>query len=216
MYYVYIPLLVLVFLVSCRLLFGKGRIQSVVNAKCNFPLSSGVWTAAFAWQSALFALATIRPLDELLYASRPYHRSPLQGTHGDRVAGDNTRSRHNLRHFSYCATSLCAPATQQHGAVACTLRQVRRSIRSPPCGSCSVFEVTHSVYKYAPNKFSFRAQSKNFVILSEVEGSRGNGTTNFFCARATIINYSLLIINFYAVAARVPSSKLHIPCISAP
>ena len=35
----------------------------------------------------------------------PYHRSPLQGTHGDRVAGDNTRSRHNLRHFSYCATS---------------------------------------------------------------------------------------------------------------
>ena len=84
----------------------------------------------------------------------PYHRSPLQGTHGDRVAGDNTRSRHNLRHFSYCATSLCAPATQQQGAVACTLRQVRRSIRSPPCGSKSVFEVTHSVYKYAPNMLS--------------------------------------------------------------
>ena len=104
----------------------------VVNSKCNFPLSSGVWTAAFAWQSALFALATIRPLDESLYASRPYHRSPLQGTHGDRVAGDNTRSRHNLRQFSHCATSLCAPATQQHGAVACTLRQVRRSMRSPP------------------------------------------------------------------------------------
>ncbi len=109
-----------------------------ITQKCNFPLFSGVWTAAFAWQSALFALATIRPLDELLYASRPYHRSPLQGTHGDRVAGDNStrltqsvtiaipslrslRSRHNQRHFSYCATSLCAPATQQHGAVACTL-----------------------------------------------------------------------------------------------
>ena len=60
---------------------------------------------------------------------------PCKGTHGDRVAGDNTRSRHNLRQFSHCATSLCAPATQQHGAVACTLRQVRRSIRSPPCGS---------------------------------------------------------------------------------
>lgn len=29
MYYVYIPLLVLVFLGSCRLLFGKGRIQFV-------------------------------------------------------------------------------------------------------------------------------------------------------------------------------------------
>ena len=35
----------------------------------------------------------------------PYHRSPFQGTHGDRVAGDNTRSRHNLRHFPYYATS---------------------------------------------------------------------------------------------------------------
>ena len=66
-----------------------------ITQKCNFPLSSGVWTAAFAWQSALFALATIRPLDELLYASRPYRRSPLQGTHGDRAAEDNTRSRHN-------------------------------------------------------------------------------------------------------------------------
>lgn len=29
MYYVYIPLLVLVFLGSCRLLFGKGRVQFV-------------------------------------------------------------------------------------------------------------------------------------------------------------------------------------------
>ena len=120
-----------------------------ITQKCNFPLFSGVWTAAFAWQSALFALATIRPRDEVLYASRPYHRSPLQGTHGDRAAGDNStrltqsvtiaipslrslRSRHNQRHFSYCATSLCAPATQQHGAVACTFRQVRRSICSPP------------------------------------------------------------------------------------
>ena len=26
---------------------------------------------------------------------------------------------------------------------------------SPPCGSCSVFEVAHTVYKYALNKCSF-------------------------------------------------------------
>ena len=37
----------------------------------------------------------------------------------------------------------------------------------------------------------------------------------FFCARAAIIHYSLLIINSLAVAARVPSLKLHIPFISA-
>ena len=28
-----------------------------------------------------------------------------------------------------------------------------------------VFEAAHTVYKYAPNKFSFWAQIKNFVIL---------------------------------------------------
>ena len=28
-------------------------------------------------------------------------------------------------------------------------------IFSPPCGSCSVFEVAHTVYKYALNKCSF-------------------------------------------------------------
>ena len=62
-------------------------------------------------------------------------------------------------------------------------------------GSCSVFEITHSVYKYATNRFSFRARPTKPVILSVVEGSRGNETTDF-CARTIIINYSLLIIHF--------------------
>ena len=31
---------------------------------------------------------------------------------------------------------------------------------------CHVFEVAQSVYKYALNRLSFRAQPKNFVILS--------------------------------------------------
>ena len=30
---------------------------------------------------------------------------PCKETHGDRVAGDNTRSRHNYRHSPYYATS---------------------------------------------------------------------------------------------------------------
>ena len=60
---------------------------------------------------------------------------------------------------------------------------------------CHVFKVPHYVYKYAPNRLSFRAQSKNFVIQSASEESRGNETTNFFCARAAIIHYSLLIIH---------------------
>ena len=100
----------------------------------------------------------------------PYHRSPLQGnprwprSGGQLDAIDfvtiaipslrSLRSRHNLRHFSYYATSLCAPAPQQHGAVACTLRQVLRSIRSPPCGSNSVFEIAHTVYKCPLNEWT--------------------------------------------------------------
>ena len=43
--------------------------------------------------------------------------------------------------------------------------------------------------------FRFGRDRKNFVILSEVEESRENEMTNFFCARTTIINYSLFIIN---------------------
>ena len=30
--------------------------------------------------------------------------------------------------------------------------QARRSLFSPPCGSCSVCEITHSVYKYTSNE----------------------------------------------------------------
>ena len=114
-------------------MFGLRRLRG--NPPCSLWLQSVHWTNCFTRRARITV-------------------PPCKGTHGDRVAGDNTRSRHNQRHFSHCATSLCAPAPQQHGAVACTLRQVRRSIRSPPCGSKSVFEVTHSVYKYAPNRLS--------------------------------------------------------------
>ena len=53
------------------------------------------------------------------------------------------------------------------------VRRVRRSLRSSPCDSNSVFEVAHSVYKNTQTNFSFR------------------------CGQSppTIINYSLLIIN---------------------
>ena len=61
-------------------------------------------------QSASFALATTHSLDVLLNASRPYHRSPsacLEGTHGDRVAGDNA----NAIDFVTIASSLCATSS---------------------------------------------------------------------------------------------------------
>ena len=43
--------------------------------KIKLPLSSGVWTLAFARQSASFALATTHSQDVLFNASRPYRRS---------------------------------------------------------------------------------------------------------------------------------------------
>ena len=97
--------------------FGLRRLRG--NPPCSLWLQSVHWTNCFTRRAHIAV-------------------PPCKGTHGDRAAGDNStrltqsvtiaipslrslRSRHNQRHFSYCATSLCAPATQQHGAVACTL-----------------------------------------------------------------------------------------------
>ena len=105
-------------------------------------------------QSASFALDTTHSLDVLLNASRPYHRSPsacLEGTHGDCVAGDNTQHSHRLLSFSSYATRSRTKRIQTR-PLTCTIRQARRSLSRRRCGSRSVFEVAHTVYKYALNK----------------------------------------------------------------
>ena len=60
-------------------------------------------------------------------------------------------------------------------------------IFSPPCGSCSVFEVAHSVYKYALNKCSFGcgcpARNCNEVAISLAQSANitvaiGNNITH--------------------------------------
>ena len=135
-------------------MFGLRRLRG--NPPCSLWLQSVHWTNCFTRRAHITV-------------------PPCKGTHGDRVAGDNTRSRHNQRHFSYYVTSLCAPAPQQHGAVACTLVKSDARYGRRHCGSNSVFEVTHSVNKYATNRFSFRAHPKNFVIAS----LRGNDRENY-------------------------------------
>ncbi len=82
----------------------------------------------------------------------PYHRSPFQGTHGDRVAGDNTRSRHNQRHFSYYATSPAWQLRNRRPRILVLFVKSDARFARRRCGSCSVFEVAHTVYKYAPNR----------------------------------------------------------------
>ena len=59
--------------------------------------------------------------------------------------------------------------------------------------------------------FHFGRNRKTLSLRAQAWQSRGNETTNFFCARAEIIHYSLFIINYYAVAARVLLLKWHIP-----
>ena len=79
-------------------------------------------------QSASFALATTHSLDVLLNASRPYHRSPsacLEGTHGDRVAGDNA----NAIDFVTIASSLRATSStriDKYRPLVISLRFVRQ------------------------------------------------------------------------------------------
>ena len=89
----------------------------------------------------------------------PYHRSPsacLEGTHGDRVAGDNTQHSHRLLSFSFYVTRSRTKRIQTR-PLTCTIHQARRSLFSPPCGSCSVFEQAHTVYKNASNRLKFSA-----------------------------------------------------------
>ena len=61
---------------------------------------------------------------------------------------------------------------EQHALAHLYNRLARRLFARRRCGSCSVFEVAHSVYKNAPNRFSDKATP------------------------SAIIHYSLLIINF--------------------
>ena len=60
----------------------------------------------------------------------PYHRSPsacLEGTHGDRVAGDNTQHSHRLLSFSFYVTRSRTKRIQTR-PLTCTNRQARRSL----------------------------------------------------------------------------------------
>ena len=75
----------------------------------------------------------------------------LEGTHGDRVAGDNTQHSHRLISFSFYVTRSRTKRIQTR-PLTCTIRQARRSLSRRRCGSCSVFEVAHTVHKNALNE----------------------------------------------------------------
>ena len=77
----------------------------------------------------------------------------LEGTHGDRVAGDNTRCSHRkVSPICYATRSRAKRIPAR--PFTCTARQARRSLRSSPCDSSFVFERADSVYKNALNKYT--------------------------------------------------------------
>ena len=80
----------------------------------------------------------------------PLNREPTASA----PRGDNTQHSHRLLSFSFYVTRSRTKRIQTR-PLTCTIHQARRSLFSPPCGSCSVFEVAHTVYKYALNKCSF-------------------------------------------------------------
>ena len=61
-------------------------------------------------------------------------------------------------------------------------------------GDCHVFEVAQSVYKYASNRLSFRAQPKNFVIASASVAISWKRNDKLFLRPCR--NYSLFIIHY--------------------
>ena len=56
--------------------------------------------------------------------------------------------------------------------------------------------------------FRFGRNRKTLSLRAQAWQSRGNETTNFFCARAEVINYSLLIINSKSHANGNPNLHL--------
>ena len=122
------------------------------------PLSSRVWTSAFAHRNPPRSL-WLQHIHWMCCLTRRAHITvpplrDLEGTHGDRVAGDNTQRSHRLLSFSFYVTRSRTKIIQTR-PLTCTIHQARRSLARRRCGSCSVFEVVHTVYKYALNKCSF-------------------------------------------------------------
>ena len=92
------------------------------------------------------------------------------------------------------------------------IRQARRSLSRRRCGSCSVFEVTHSVYENALNKYPFGCgcptRNCNEVAISLAQSA------NITVAKSNNITHEFVHITYIAVAARTPNK--HIPFISTP
>ena len=113
----------------------------------------------FFISSQLYKSFTFETLNAML--PLPFGLSPTSRTYcllflaTHRSKRGSRRSHRKVSSPCY-ATTLCAPgSSQQHGAVARTIRLARHLFARRRCGSCSVFEVAHSAYKYAPNRLLF-------------------------------------------------------------
>ena len=87
---------------------------------------------------------------------------PKKGTHGVRSAWGHTQHSHRLLSFSFYVTRSRTKRIQTR-PLTCTNRQARRSLRSSPCDSNSVFEWAHTVYKNASNRLKSSANARSAI-----------------------------------------------------
>ena len=144
----------------------------------------------------------------------PYHRSLsacLEGTHGDRVAGDNTQHSHRLLSFSFYVTRSRTKRIQTR-PLTCTIRQARRSLSRRLAARTS--------NKHIPCIRTPRICIRSGVGVPPITATKLQYHLRkaqiSLLPRATISRTLCVHITYLAVAARVPSLKLHIPCISTP
>ena len=129
-----------------------------VNSKIKHPPSSRVWTSAFAKQSASFALATTHSPDVLFNASRPTAVPPLHSlreptTSASRGTTLGTRIDRDI--FLLMPLRFVRQLRNQTAQSLVLSVKLGAPFSRRRCGSRSVCEVAHSVYKYALNECSF-------------------------------------------------------------
>ena len=129
---------------------------------------SSVWTRSHSYGlcqilhicSHLYKRFTCKTLNRLPHLSGPrryfFHHSNrvLSLQYYPSLAGKTGGTR--IDKYRTLIMPLVRKCKEQHALAHLYNRLARRLFARRRCGSCSVFEAAHTVYKYAPNTFSFR------------------------------------------------------------
>ena len=135
----------------------------------------------------------------------------LEGTHGDRVAGDNTQHSHRLLSFPFYVTRSRTKKIQTR-PLTCTLRQARRSLPRRLAARVPSFKL------HIPCIRTLRIGVRSGVGVPPITATKLQYHLRkaqiSLLQKATISRTLCVHITCIAVAARTPNR--HIPYISTP